>query len=80
MSTLEKKLRALADGKDLPWDRVVSILRRRGVEVQAPSGGGSHFKVFLEGHPPLTIPVHNNRIKKVYAKQIADFLEGIIDI
>lgn len=70
---IEKRLRALSEGKDLPWNKVVTLLEHFGAIVQAPSGG-SHYRVFIEGKPPLTIPVHNGKIKKVYAKMIAQYL------
>ena len=47
MSTLEKKLLALAEGKDLPWNKIVALLKAYGVLVQPPRGGGSHFKIDL---------------------------------
>lgn len=31
MTSLEKKLRALANGKDLPWDQTKALLERLGV-------------------------------------------------
>ena len=33
MTSLEKKLRALANGKDLPWDQTKALLERLGAEV-----------------------------------------------
>lgn len=46
MTSLEKKLRALANGKDLPWDQTKALLERLGAEVIPPRSGGSHFKLF----------------------------------
>ena len=34
MSTLEKKLLALAEGKELPWNKIVALLTAYGVLVQ----------------------------------------------
>ncbi|MBQ7884377.1 MAG: type II toxin-antitoxin system HicA family toxin [Phascolarctobacterium sp.] len=79
MSKLEKRLRALANGAELPWSKIVALLESLGVNVQAPTGG-SHYKIFLIGKPPLTIPVHNGRVKKIYAKKIAEFLSEFIDV
>lgn len=45
MTSLEKKLRALANGKDLPWDQTKALLERLGAEVIPPRSGGSHFKI-----------------------------------
>lgn len=78
MGQIEKRLRALSEGKDLPWNKVVTLLEHFGATVQAPSGG-SHYKVFIKGEPPLTIPVHNGKIKKVYAKMISDYLHEVMN-
>ena len=80
MSKLEKRLRALAAGKDLPWDKIVVILEHYGVTVQPPRGGGSHFKVFVEGREPLTVPVHSGKVKKIYAQKISEFLKEFIEV
>ncbi|MBQ9763622.1 MAG: type II toxin-antitoxin system HicA family toxin [Phascolarctobacterium sp.] len=79
MSKLEKRLRALANGAELPWSKIVALLESLGVVVQNPSGG-SHFKIFIKGKTPLTIPVHNGKIKKIYAKKVAEFLSEFIDV
>ena len=42
--------------------------------------GGSHYKIFVKGKLPLTVPVHNGKIKKIYAKKIAEFLSEFIDV
>lgn len=73
MGKIEKRLRALSEGKDLPWNRVEALLKHFDVTVQEPSSG-SHYKVFIKGKPTLIIAVHNGKIKKVYAKMISDYL------
>ena len=45
MSKLEKRLRALASGVELPWAKITALLESLGVNVQAPTGGGSHYKI-----------------------------------
>ena len=80
MSKLEKRLRALASGVELPWGKITALLESLGVNVQAPTGGGSHYKIFVKGKAPLTVPVHNGKIKKIYAKKIAEFLSEFIDV
>lgn len=80
MSKLEKRLRALASGVELPWGKIVALLESLGVNVQAPTGGGSHYKIFVSGKSPLTIPVHNGKIKKIYARKIAEFLSEFINV
>lgn len=80
MSKLEKRLRELSNGVELPWYQITTLLEGLGMKVQAPTGGGSHYKIFVKGKPPLTIPVHNGKIKKVYAKKIAEFLAEFIDV
>lgn len=39
MTSLEKKLRALANGRDLPWDQTKALLEKLGAEVIPPRGG-----------------------------------------
>lgn len=53
MSTLEKKLLALANGKELPWNKTASLLEKLGVKVIPPTGGGSHFKIIYPGHDTI---------------------------
>lgn len=48
MTSLEKKLRALANGRDLPWDQTKALLEKLGAEVKPPTGGGSHFKFVIQ--------------------------------
>lgn len=33
MTSLEKKLRALANGRDLPWDQTKALLEKLGAET-----------------------------------------------
>lgn len=58
MTSLEKKLRALANGRDLPWDQTIALLEKLGAEVKPPTGGGSHFKIRYSDRQSLSIPVH----------------------
>lgn len=77
MTSLEKKLRALANGKDLPWDQTKALLERLGAEVIPPRSCGSHFKIVCKGYSKMYIPVHKDSIKKIYARQIADLLSDL---
>lgn len=79
MGQIEKRLRALSEGKELPWNKVVTLIEHFGATVQAPRSGGSHYKVFIKGKPTLTIPVHNGKIRKIYAKMISDYLSEYIN-
>ncbi len=79
MSTLEKKLLALANGKELPWNKTASLLEKLGVKVIPPTGGGSHFKIIYPGHDTIVVPVHNGTIKKIYARKIAELLSDITE-
>lgn len=74
MSSLEKKLLALANGKELPWNKIVSLLLAYGVVVEPPRGGGSHHKIICEGYDTIIVPVHNGKVKRVYARKIAELL------
>ena len=77
MTSLEKKLRALANGQDLPWDQTKAFLEKLGAEVKPPTGGGSHFKIVCKVYSTMYIPVHKGSIKKIYARQIADLLNDL---
>ena len=77
MTSLEKKLRALANGKDLPWDRCIAFFGRLGAEVIFPRSSGSRFKIVCKGYSTMYIPVHKDSIKKIYARQIADLLSDL---
>ena len=74
MTTLEKRMKALSDGKELPWEKVVTLLEKFGAEVEAPRGGGSHFKIIYPGQDTIIVPVHNGKIKRIYASKIANLL------
>lgn len=78
MTSLEKKLRALANGKDLPWDQTKALLERLGAEVIPPRGGGSHFKIICKEYSTMYIPVHKGSIKKIFARQIANLLNDLV--
>lgn len=78
MTSLEKKLRALANGRDLPWAQTKALLERLGAEVKPPTGGGSHFKIVCQGYSTMYIPVHKGSIKKIYARQIANLLNDLV--
>ena len=77
MTTLEKRMKALSDGKELPWEKVVNLLQKFGAKVEAPRGGGSHFKIIYPGQDTIIVPVHNGKIKRIYASKIANLLVKI---
>ena len=78
MTFLEKKLRALANGRDLPWYLSIALLEKVGAEVKPPTGGGSHFKIVCKGYSTMYIPVHQGSNKKIYARQIANLLNDLV--
>ena len=53
MTTLEKKMKALASGRELPWEQIVALLQSFGAKVEAPRGGGSHFKIIYPGQETI---------------------------
>lgn len=77
MTTLEKKMKALSDGKELPWEQIVSLLESFGAKVEPPRGGGSHYKIICPGHATIIVPVHKGKIKRIYASKIAALLEEL---
>lgn len=77
MSTLEKRLLELANGKELPWNKIVTLLKAYGIAVEVPRGGGSHYKVIAEGHDTIIVPVHKGAVKRIYARRISQLLADI---
>lgn len=75
MSTLIKKLKAFIAGKELSWNELRDLLIAFGAVVQEPRGGGSHFKIIFSGKPTFIVPVHKGKIKRVYARKLAELLE-----
>ena len=74
MSALEKKLMALAQGREFSWSQLVALLAAYGVSVESPRGGGSHFKLICPGYDTIIVPVHKGKVKRIYAKKIAELL------
>ena len=79
MSTLEKRLLALANDKELPWSKTAALLEKLGAKILPPTGGGSHFKIIYPGHDTIIVPVHQGKIKKIYANKIAALLADIAE-
>lgn len=77
MSKLAKRLRDLANGRELPWSQIVTLIEAFGGTITPPRGGGSHFKIIFSNHEPIIVPVHNGKIKRIYALKIAELLEEI---
>lgn len=77
MTALEKRLLALANGKELPWNKTAALLEKLGAKVIPPTGGGSHYKIIYPGYDTIIVPVHKGAIKKIYANKIAMLLADI---
>lgn len=75
MTSLEKKLRTLANGKDLPWDQTKALLEKLGAEVKPPTGGGSHFKIVCKGYS--TMYLHQKNLCTSDCKFIERFSERL---
>ncbi len=77
MSKMQKRLERLLRGGEDRWDVIKTILEYYGCGCDPPDGD-SHWAVYHNDiQEPLIIPVHNNRIKRVYIKRIIRFLECI---
>ena len=68
----------------LQYDTIYDIIQRRrnddvyvGQEASGPRGGGSHFKLICEGHVTIVVPVHNGKVKRIYARKIAELLADL---
>lgn len=80
VSRVAKRLARLLQDNGAKWDEVLKILRHYGLEIREPKGG-SHWVVL---HPsrkdtfPISVPVHNNRVKAVYIKKVIALLGEVI--
>lgn len=56
---------------------IVRVLAAFGVDVEKPSGGGSHWKAKRAGCRPYTIPAHNLKaeISDIYLRALCRALE-----
>jgi predicted RNA binding protein YcfA (HicA-like mRNA interferase family) len=74
---LKKLKRILNNPIDVKWNEILPILRYFSFVCEPPKKG-SHWVVY---HPNnntnLTIPVHNNRVKKVCVKEILKLIQEI---
>lgn len=74
MTSLEKKLRALANGKDLPWDQTKALLEKLGAEVKPPTGGGQGIQYNVH---PCTQRLHQKNLCSSDCKFIERFSERL---
>ena len=74
MSKREKRIaRLLRKPVDMRFDEVKLILEDFGYICDAKNQTGSHF-VFFKGDMQITIPAHNNIVKKIYLKKLIELL------
>ena len=74
MSKKEKLIeRLLRKPVDMRFDEVRVILEYYGFMLDSKNQKGSHF-VFIKGEQLITIPVHNNVVKKTYLQLIIEEL------
>ncbi|MFC0188245.1 type II toxin-antitoxin system HicA family toxin [Fictibacillus aquaticus] len=78
MSRIRKRFEKIMNNpKDVKWDLFVTVIEHYGITVDNPSGG-SHFIVYSDDDDEMIpVPVHNNRIKTVYAKKIIALIEKL---
>lgn len=77
MTKLIKRLHALADGRELPWKKIAALLEAYGGVILPPRGGGSHYSIYFKGYNPVTIPVHDGKIKRIYVTKLVEILEEL---
>lgn len=65
-------LKLLRDPKPLKLEEFKAILASYGYILQ--HARGSHFKFTKSGSPSITVPVHHNKIAKLYIKKNFKFL------
>lgn len=62
----------IAHPDELRFDQIQSILYAYGYRER--SSKGSHFRFIKENWPSITVPVHHNKVKKWYVKDICKIL------
>ncbi|MFH1253432.1 MAG: type II toxin-antitoxin system HicA family toxin [Candidatus Uhrbacteria bacterium] len=74
MSQFEKLLEKISNTKtSVRFVELEKILLSAGYKRQRQKGSHVHFR--KPGSPSLTIPVHNNKVKKVYVREVINLLE-----
>lgn len=79
MPQIRKRFERLLNSKaEAKWGELVTILTHFGFEVEPPPGGGSHWTVYHEhSRANLTVPVQNNRVKRIYVKKLVNLVESV---
>jgi len=55
---------------DIKWNELLPVLEYYGLVCESPNGG-SHWAVYHPNFPRnITVPVHKNRVKKIYVKKL----------
>lgn len=73
MTKLNKlKAKLLRKPNDMRFDEVRTILKNHGFENVRTKG--SHF-LFTDNRSVISIPVHNNTVKKIYLEKIIKILK-----
>ena len=73
MTKLEKlKAKLLRKPKDMRFDEIRTLLKNYGFENVRTKG--SHF-FFSDNKSVISIPVHNNTVKKIYLEKIIKILK-----
>lgn len=78
MSRIQKRFeKILNNPTEIKWNKLIPVLEYYGLVCEPPSGG-SHWTVY---HPDfsrnITVPIHNNRVKKIYVKKIMILIQDI---
>ena len=74
MSKKEKLLELLKNSsKNVTFGDIRKLLELEGFDLDRITG--SHH-IFKRDEIVLVIPVHNNRVKSVYVKRVAELIEG----
>jgi len=80
VSRIRKRFeRILNNPKDIKWDELIPVLEFFGLICEPPDSS-SHWVVY---HPDysenITVPVHNNRVKKPYVTKLIKLIQIICE-
>ncbi|MEC2287305.1 hypothetical protein [Bacillus velezensis] len=78
MSRIEKMFEKITRSpNNTNWHELKTTAEYYGCEVE---DGAKHKKVFHSSlDRPITVPVHNNKVKTYYVKKVASLIEDILE-
>ena len=79
MDHRDKLLKKALDSGELRPEEFITLARRAGMEVIAPSGGGSHYGLYLGASKRIgTVKLPGSGfVKRIYVKRLLELIEQL---